>query len=66
MEVCNTAVVCGNTAVGEGWMGTAPKEIAAVMGSMEGAVAMGDKAIMEIAFVETVMKIPMMMVKDDE
>ena len=64
MEVCNTAVVCGNTAVGERRMGTAPKEFAPVTRPVEGAV-MGE-AVMKTAFVEPVMKVPMIVVKDDE
>jgi hypothetical protein len=48
-------------------MRTAPKELATVMRPMEGAVAMGDKAIMEMAVVEIpVVKVPRMVVKDDE
>ena len=57
----------GNAAVGERWTGTAPKELATVMRSMEGAVAMGDEAIMKTAFVEIpIVKMSMMMVKDDK
>jgi hypothetical protein len=66
MEICNTAVVCGNTAVRERRMGMAPKEFATVLVTMEGAVAMGDEAVMKTAFVEPVMKVPMVVVKDDE
>jgi len=30
---------------GKGWMGMAPKELAAVMRAVEGAVMMGDEAV---------------------
>ena len=66
MEVCNTDVVRGNTAIGEGWMGTAPKELATVMRPVEGTIVMRNEPVMEMAVVEAVMKVPMIVVKDDE
>jgi hypothetical protein len=57
----------GNTAIGERWMGTAPKELATVMRSMKGTIAMGDETIMKTAFVEIpIVKMSMMVVKDDK
>jgi len=52
---------------GKGWMGMAPKELAAVMRAVEGAVMMGDEAVVEMAVVEIpVMKVTVMVVKDEE
>jgi len=50
-------------------MGAVPKELATIMRSMEGAIAMGDEAVVrvEIAVVEMpIMKVTVMVVKDDE
>jgi len=67
MEVCNAAVVCGNTPVGEGRSRMAPEELATVTRSVERAVAMCYKTIVVAIVVEiTVVKVAMVMVKDDE
>jgi hypothetical protein len=47
-------------------MGTAPKELATIVHSVEGAVVMGNKPVVEVSVVETVVKVPMMVVKDEE
>jgi len=47
-------------------MGTTPKEIATVMRAVEGTVAMGNESVVEMAIVEPVMKVSLMVVKDDE
>ena len=72
MEICNTAVVCGNTAVGESGAGMAAEEFAAVMGRVErtvvgkGTIAGMEVPIVEMAVVEPIMKVSMMVVKDAE